>query len=168
MKICKAAYAITTLMIVCATTGVAQSFTDGTNEFRITLTEDWRGVTYTDAFRRHRTEFVRGQRNDGLLRISKDTLSTGSLDQVVDRELADLRSHKGKYLLSGRDAFEAEALSGIRIAFYYTERGRRASGTYYFLEDTNAVWILRFTGPVGSLDAHRDVIDQIARSFRPN
>jgi hypothetical protein len=86
---------------------------------------------------------------------------------VVDRELEVLRFYEGKYLLSGRESFEGEALCGVRIAFYYTERGRQATGTYYFLEDTNAVWILRFTGRVGSLDADRGAIDQIARSFRP-
>ena len=93
MKICKATYAIAALMIVCATTGVAQSFIDGTNKFRITLTEDWLAVSYTDAFSRNRTEFVRGQRDDGLLRVSKGTFGARSLAQVVDRELADLRVH---------------------------------------------------------------------------
>jgi hypothetical protein len=69
--------------------------------------------------------------------------------------------------LSGREPFEGDAFAGMRIAFYYIEHGRRATGVYYFLEDANAVWILRFTGQVGSLDANRDATDEIARSFRP-
>lgn len=70
-------------------------------------------------------------------------------------------------MLSGREPFEGEAVNGIRIAFYYIEGSRQAIGKYYFLEDANAVWILRFTGRAGSLDKRPGITDRIARSFRP-
>jgi hypothetical protein len=35
-----------------------------------------------------------------------------------------------------------------------------------YLQDKNAVWVLRFTGKRGSLDTVRNLTDQIARSFR--
>jgi hypothetical protein len=170
MKISKSICAIATLMFMLATISVAQAkgaFIDGTNKFTIVLTEGWRAVSYTDAVGRRRTEFIRGQRDNGLLRISKINPGGRTLDQVIDRELEDLRVYQGKHLLIGREPFEGEAVSGIRIAFYYTEAGRQAIGTYYFLEDANAVWILRFTGRAGSLDRHPDITDRIARSFRP-
>jgi hypothetical protein len=170
MKIGKKIYAMAILILMLATIGVAQSkgmFIDGTNKFTIMLTEDWRAINYTDAVGRSRTEFVRGQLDDGLLRISKVNLGGRTLAQVVDMELEDLRSYHGKHLLVGREPFEGEALSGIKIAFYYTKAGRQATGAYYFLEDAHAVWILRFTGQAGTLDKHPGVTDQIARSFRP-
>ena len=170
MKICKSICAIATLMFTLATIGVAQSkgaFIDGANKFTIILTEGWRAVRYTDAVGRQRTEFIRGQRDDGLLRISKENPGGRTLAQVVDRELTDLMVYQGKHLLVGREPFEGEALSGIRIVFYYIDGGRQAIGTYYFLEDANAVWVLRFTGRAGSLDKHPGITDRIARSFRP-
>ncbi len=169
MKISKAINSIA-LMIVCAVFGMAQSkgvFIDRANRFNITLSERWRSVNYTDAVGRERTEFVLGQRNDGLLRISRDRLGGRTLARVVDKELEDLRSYDGKYLLADREPFEGDSLRGIRIAFYYVEGSRQAAGTYYFLEETDEVWILRFTGRVGLLDVSRDTTDQIARSFRP-
>jgi hypothetical protein len=170
MKIGKKIYAMAILMLMLATIGVAQSkgmFIDGTNKFTIVLTEGWRAISYTDAVGRSRTEFVRGQRDDGLLRISKVNLGGRTLAQIVDRELEDLRVYHGKHLLVGREPFEGETVSGIRVVFYYTEAGRQAIGTYYFLEDAHAVWVLRFTGQAGTLDKHPGVTDQIARSFRP-
>lgn len=176
MKVRKAFYLPKGLMVICvvmvmfAVTAIAQSkgtFIDASNRFSVTLSDGWQAASYTDAFSRGRTEFVRGQRDEGLLRISRNSLGGRTLDQVVDRELEDLRFYSGKYLLSGREPFEGAALDGMRIAFYYIENGRRATGTYYFLADPSAVWILRFTGQVGFLDANREVTDEIARSFRP-
>jgi len=170
MEIVKSICLLTGLMMLCAPSAIGQSkgtFVDGSNTFSITLSEGWHAARYTDAFRRKRTEFVHGRRDQGLLRISRSNLGGRTLAQVVDRELEDLRFHDGKYLLSGREPFEGEVLNGTRIAFYYLKNGRRATGTYYFLVEARAVWILRFTGQVGFLDANRDSTDQIARSFRP-
>ena len=170
MKIGKSICAIATLMFMLATIGVAQSkgaFIDGTNKFTIVLTEGWRAISYTDAVGRQRTEFIRGQRDNGLLRISKINLGGRNLDQVIDRELEDLRLYRGKHMLLGREPFEGEAVSGIRVTFYYIDGRSQATGTYYFLEDANAVWILRFTGRAGSLDKQPGITDRIARSFRP-
>lgn len=170
MKIGKKIYAMAILILMLATIGVAQSkgmFIDSTNKFTIILTEGWRAISYTDAVGRSRTEFVRGQRDDGLLRISKVNPGGRTLAQVVDRELEDLRFYHNKNLLIGRGPFEGEMVSGQRISFYYIDGGRQATGTYYFLEDANTVWILRFTGRAGSLDKYPGITDQIASSFRP-
>jgi hypothetical protein len=170
MKIGKTICAMAILMFMWATISVAKSkgaFIDGTNKFTIMLAEGWRDISYTDAVGRQRTEFIRGQRDVGLLRISKINFGGRTLAQVVDKELEDLRFYYSKYLLSGREPFEGEALRGMRIAFYYIDGGRQATGTYYFLEDANAVWILRFTGRAGSLDKRPGITDRIARSFRP-
>ena len=170
MNLREAICVITTLISLCAATAMAQSggtFTDRGNKFSIALSKDWRASHYTDAVGRKRTEFVHGDRGRGLLRISKETPGKRTLDQVIDRELEGLRAYHGKYLLSGRDSFEGEALRGIRVSFHYIERGHQATAAYYYLEDVNSVWVLRFTARVGSLDAYRNATDEIARSFRP-
>ena len=170
MRVATAICLLTGLMIMYAPSAIGQSkgtFIDASNTFSITLSEGWQAAHYTDAFRRKRTEFVRGHRDEGLLRISRSNLGGRTLAQVVDRELEDLRFQKGKYLSSGREGFEGDALNGTKIAFYYIKNSHRATGTYYFLADASAVWILRFTGRVGSIDANRDATDEIARSFRP-
>src|ERR1044072_6307963 len=138
MKVRETICAITALMIMCAVTAMAQSgetFTDRGNKFRIALSEDWRASRYTDAVGRKRMECVRGDRDKGLLRISKETPGKRTLDQVIDRELEDLRFYRGKHSLSGRDSFEGEALRGIRISFRYNEGGHQAKAVYYYLED---------------------------------
>jgi hypothetical protein len=170
MKISKRTLAMAVMIFMLATVGMAQSkgaFIDGINKFTIILADGWRAISYTDAVGRTRTEFVRGQRDDGLLRISKRDLGGRTLAQIVDRELEDMRFYHGKHMLVSRESFEGEAVSGLRIAFYYIDGGRQAKGIFYFLEDANAVWILRFTGRAGSLDKHPGITEQIARSFRP-
>ena len=43
---------------------------------------------------------------------------------------------------------------------------RKMANTHYYLQDKNAMWVLRFTGKRGELDTGRNLTDQIARSFR--
>jgi len=154
-----------TCLLVAAPPG--QEFVDEAGKYKITLTEGWRASTYTDATGRTKTEFIFRQRSDALLRVSKEGLDRRSLADVARKELEGLRLCQPGLTVGGDEPFEEGVLSGRRLAFCYVEAGSWFAAVYYFLEDCDSVWILRFTGRMGRLDTTHDLTDQIARSFRP-
>jgi hypothetical protein len=148
---------------------VAQSdreFTDPAGQYKLTMVGDWRGVSYNDAVGRQKTEFVYRDRSEGLLKISRESL-TGSLADMVHREEENLKIYRSGFEGSSSEPFGGGTLSGIRLSFFSTEGNRKMANTFYYLQDKNAGWVLRFTGKRGSLDAIRNITDQIARSFKP-
>lgn len=158
-------------LLVCATAvcGAAQSgqeYKDATGNFKLVLPGDWKAVSYSDAVGRQVTEFVYRDRREGLLRVSRETLS-GSIADMVRQEEENQRIYRAGFERSASEAFGGGQLSGMRFSFFSTESGRQTASTFYFLQDKNAVYILRFTGKRGSLDTIRNLTDQIARSFQP-
>lgn len=141
-----------------------REFIDKPNGFKITLVGNWRADPYTDAVGRHKTEFVCENRDQGLLRITRQNLSGSSLQDVVRREIDDF-TLCNSCVFAGQEAFAGGSLSGIRVALYYIEGDRRIVGTFYFLQDKEAVWILRFNGRAGSSGMAREITDSLARSF---
>lgn len=155
-------------IIVIATAGQSdKEFIDETGRYKITLAGEWRPVSYTDAAGRRKTEFVYGQRSEGLLRISKENRGDSSLADISRKETEGLKLCQSGVTVAGDEPFEGGILRGRRLAFCYTEGNRWIAATYYFLEDHNTVWILRFTGRMGLLDANRDLTDATARSLFP-
>lgn len=144
----------------------AQEFTDPAGQYKLTLMADWRPVSYNDAVGRQKTEFVYRDRSEGLLKIAREPL-TGSLADMVRREEENLKIYRSGFEGSSSEPFGGGPLNGIRLSFFSTEGNRKMANTFYYLPDKNAVWVLRFTGKRGSLDAIRNLTDQIARSFRP-
>jgi hypothetical protein len=142
-----------------------QEFTDPAGQYRLTLIGDWRAVSYNDAVGRRKTEFVYRDRAEGLLKITRETLS-GALADAVRQEEENLKIYRSGFEGAAREPFGGGALSGIRFSFFCTEGNRKMANTYYFLQDKNAMWVLRFSGRRGSLDTVRNLTDQIARSFR--
>jgi hypothetical protein len=137
---------------------------DSTNGFRITLVEDWRAASYTDAVGREKVEFVSLDRNQGLLRITRQHLYGSSLQDYVRREVNNFTlTHS--CVLASEERFSGPSLSGIRVALYYAEGGRSMVGTFYYLQEREAVWILRFVGRAGSPGMARGITDTTARSF---
>jgi len=141
-------------------------FTDPSGQYKVTLIGDWRPVSYNDAVGRPKTEFVYRDRSEGLLKISRETLP-GALTDFVRQEEENFKIYRSGFEGSTKEPFGGGALSGIRLSFFTTEGNRKMANTYYYLQDKNAVWVLRFTGKRGSLDAIRNLTDQVARSFRP-
>ncbi|MEK6407613.1 MAG: hypothetical protein AABN34_11670 [Acidobacteriota bacterium] len=144
----------------------AQEFADPAGQYKLTLMGDWRAVSYNDAVGRQKTEFVYRDRSEGLLKVVREPL-TGSLADMVRREEENLKIYRSGFEGSSSEPFGGGPLNGIRLSFFSTEGNRKMANTFYYLQDKNAVWVLRFTGKRGSLDAIRNVTDQIARSFRP-
>jgi hypothetical protein len=142
-----------------------QEFTDPAGQYKLTLIGDWRAVSYSDAVGRPKTEFVYRDRSEGLLKVARETLP-GALSDFVRQEEENLKIYRSGFEGSVKEPFGGGALAGIRLSFYSTEGNRKMANTYYYLQDKNAVWALRFIGKRGSLDAIRNVTDQVARSFR--
>jgi hypothetical protein len=144
-----------------------QEFSDPAGQYKLTLLGDWRSVTYNDAVGRPKTEFVYRDRSEGLLKITRETLP-GALSDFVRQEEENLKIYRPGFERSSSEPFGGGALNGIRLSFFSTEGNRKMANTSYYLQDKNAVWVLRFTGKRGALDAVRNLTDQIARSFRLN
>jgi hypothetical protein len=142
-----------------------QEFTDPAGQYKLTLIGDWRAVSYNDAVGRQKTEFVYRDRSEGLLKITRETLP-GALTDLVRQEEENLKIYRSGFEGSASEPFGGGSLSGIRLSFFSTEGNRKMANTFYYLQDKNAVWVLRFTGKRGSLDTVRNLTDQIARSFR--
>ena len=149
-----------------ATAQSSQEFVDKEGKFKLTLVGEWKPVSYSDAVGRQKTEFVYRDRSEGLLKISKETLA-GSLADLVRQEEESLKIFRSGFEGASREPFGGGPLSGVRLSFYTVDSGRRTANTHYYLQDKNAVWVLRFTGKRGSLDTIRNLTDQIARGFQP-
>lgn len=144
-----------------------QEFVDKAGNYKITLTGEWRPVNYTDAAGRKKTEYVYGERREGLLRISRESLAGISLADISSKELEGLKLCQSGVTVGKDEPFEEGILKGRRLAFCYIEGSRWVAAIYYFLEDRNVVWILRFTGRMGLFDTNPDLTDSVARSFFP-
>ena len=144
-----------------------QEFADPSGQFKLTLIGDWRPVSYNDAVGRAKTEFVYRDRSEGLLKISRETLP-GALSDFVRQEEENLKIYRSGFEGSVKEPFGGGALSGVRLSFFTTDGNRKMANTFYYLQDKNAVWVLRCSGKRGSLDAIRNLTDQLARSFRPS
>lgn len=143
-----------------------QEFTDPAGQYKLTLIGDWRAVTYNDAVGRQKTEFVYRDRAEGLLKITREALN-GSLGDAVRQEEENLKIYRSGFEGAAREPFGGGALNGIRLSFFSTEGNRKMANTFYYLQDKNSMWVLRFSGKRGALDTVRNLTDQIARSFRP-
>ena len=141
-------------------------YEDKTNGFRITLVGDWRAVSYNDAVGRQKSEFVYRDRSEGLLRITRDSLGSRSIADVEHEEEEAMRAFRSGFELADKEAFGGGTLRGMRLSYYYVESGRKIVATMYFLQDSNQVWELKFTGKRGVLDLIRNVTDEMARSFQ--
>ena len=148
-----------------AATALADKEYDG-GKFKILLIGDWRPVSYSDAVGRQKTEFVYRDRSEGLLKITKETLGSRSVADTAREEEETLKVYKAGLEITGNEPFGGGSLKGIRLSFFYVEGARKFAATYYYLQDGDSVWVLRFAGRRGALDQIRNITDQMARSFR--
>jgi hypothetical protein len=140
-------------------------YSDPEGKYRFKLYSEWKAVSFSDAVGRQKTEFVYRDRSEGLLKISRQTLSV-SLENFVREEEQNLKIYRSGYQRVTSEQFGGGALSGIMLSFFTAEGGRQMANAHYYLQDGNTVWTLRFTGKRGTLDVLRNTTDQIARSFR--
>ena len=139
-------------------------FTDKVANYQIMLLGDWQQVSYTDAVGRRKTEFVFHSRREGLLTIAKERPAGRSLQDKVHLDLSDMRLNYA-CVFSSEEPFSGGQLSGIRVALYFLQDVRKVAATYYYLQDADSVWVLRFTGEPGSTGVSQETTDRMARSF---
>jgi hypothetical protein len=170
MKI-KGLFLLTALIIFAvANTCLAQTsqeFNDPSGKYKITLIGDWKSVSYSDAVGRAKLEFVYGDRSEGLLKITKEKLNGINLAGKVREEEENLKMYRTGFERSSTEHFDAGSIDGMRFAFYSVDGGRKSASAFYFLQDGDYVWVLRFTGRRGVLDTIRNVTDRMVRSFTP-
>ena len=145
-----------------------QTYTSARVDYVISLPSPvWHLVGEPDEIHQH-TEFVYGDRNDGYLRIRKETLPDGITVKEFARQDLDQKEHfLPGYIGGGKDEPFSGRLSGVNISFEYTQAGKPMTGrTYYLQADSHTVYVLRFTGMRDKLARIRNQTDLIARSFK--
>src|SRR5688572_11050285 len=102
-----------------------KEFHDPKGKFKLMLAGDWRAVSYSDGVGRQKTEFVYRDRSEGLLKITKESLSTSSLGDLVQQEEESLRIYRSGYERAARESFGGGGLTGMRLSFYNNEGARQ-------------------------------------------
>jgi hypothetical protein len=102
-----------------------------------------------------------------MIRLTiKQNLDGRSLDDIVRAQEVNL-SLSSRPGVHYKEPFDGGFLSGIRMQALCNEGGRLVTGVYYFLQDGDTVWTLRFTGRAGSPGLARNITDGVAR-FLPH
>ena len=127
----------------------------------------WRLVGEPDEIHQH-TEFIYGDRNDGFLRIRKETLPDGlAIREFAVQDVDQKERFLPGYIGAGKAEPFAGRLNGFIVPYEYTQAGKPMSGrTYYLQADSHTVYALRFTGMRDKLARIRNQTDLIARSFK--
>ncbi len=127
----------------------------------------WHLVGEPDEIHQH-TEFIYGDRNDGFLRIRKETLAEGTdIKEFALQDLDQKEHFLPGYIGGGKEEKFQGRLAGVTISFEYTQAGKPMTGrTYYLQADSHTVYALRFTGMRDKLARIRNQTDLIARSFK--
>jgi hypothetical protein len=126
----------------------------------------WRLTDEPDEVHQH-TEFIYGDRNDGYLRIRKETLEQGLTIKEFARRDQDQKTRFLPGYVDGKEEQFSGRLSGMTLSYEFTERGKPMAGrTYYLQGDSSTAYVLRFTGMRDKLLRIRNQTDFIARSLR--
>ena len=126
----------------------------------------WRLVDEPDDIHQH-AEFVYGDRNDGYLRIRKETLDEGLTVKEFARRDQDQKERFRPGYVDGKEEQFAGRLTGVTMSFEYSAAGKPMAGRSYYLQgDSGNVYVLRFTGMRDKLLRIRNQTDLIARSLR--
>ena len=145
-----------------------QTYSSGKVGYVVSLPSPiWRLVGEPDEIHQH-TEFVYGDRNDGFLRIRKETLPDGTTIKEFARQDVDQKERfLPGYIGVGKEETFSGRLSGVTIPYEYTLAGKPMAGrTYYLQADGHTIYALRFTGMRDKLARIRNQTDLIARSFK--
>jgi hypothetical protein len=126
----------------------------------------WKLVDEPDDVHQH-TEFVYGDRNDGYLKVRKESLEQGTtIQEFAHRDLDQRERFRPGFVIGKEEPFSGR-LAGVTASYEYTNAGKPMAGRSYYLQgDSNTVYVLRFTGMRDKLGRIRNQTDSIARSLR--
>ena len=131
---------------------------------------DWAAVKSTDGLGREQIEIVYKIREDGLLKIRRVDIEKGSkLIDAVNKDESQTLTFLPGYTKGALEDFSAAGgkMPAIMKTYDYTQGGRPKMGRHYYLMvDETTVYILRFTGNRGTMQALRSQTDVLARSFK--
>lgn len=154
-------------VFVTRATAQEQTYTSAKVDYVVLLPSPiWRLVSEPDEIHQH-TEFIYGDRNDGHLRIRKETLPEGTeIKDFARQDLDQKERYRPGYIPSGKEEKFLGRLSGVTISYEYTQAGKLMGGRTYYLQADHTIYALRFTGMRDKLARIRNQTDLIARSFK--
>ena len=126
----------------------------------------WRALTRPDSAHNH-TEFIYGDRSDGLLRIRKEVVDAGTTPADLSRRDHDLKLRFQPGYVEGKEERFTGRINGVTSSYEYTGGGKAMLGRIYYLQaDNRTVYVLHFTGARNILSLLRNQTDLMARSFQ--
>lgn len=154
-----------------AQSGDGKLINDPDGKFTLNLPgTDWVAVESTDGLGRKQIEIVYKIREDGLLKIRRVDIEKGSkLIDAVNKDESQTLTFLPGYTKGALEDFSAAGgkIPAIMKSYDYTQGGRPKMGRHYYLMiDATTVYILRFTGNRGTMQALRSQTDVLARSFK--
>jgi hypothetical protein len=151
----------------------AQSNTvdDPEGKYSVTLPNaDWLAISSRDGLGRPQVEIVYKVREDGLLKVRRLEVEKGAkLADVFKRDEGQTLTFLPGYTKGALEDFSAGGgkIPAAVTAYDFTQGGRPKKGrNYYLLVNETTVYVLRFTGNRGTMEALRSQTDAIARSFK--
>jgi hypothetical protein len=145
----------------------AQKYTNERLEYTLELPNaKWRALTRPDSVHNH-TEFIYGDRSDGLLRVRKEVVDAGTTPADIARRDHDLKLRFQPGYVEGKEEKFTGRINGVTSAYEYTRGGKAMIGRIYYLQaDNRTIYVLHFTGARSILSLLRNQTDSMARSFQ--
>jgi hypothetical protein len=145
----------------------ARKYTNERLEYTLELPhEKWRPVTRPDSVHNH-TEFVYGDRSDGLLRVRKEVVDAGTTAADIARRDHDLKLRFQPGYVEGKEEKFTGRINGVTSSYEYSTGGKAMIGRIYYLQaDNRTIYVLHFTGARSILTLLRNQTDLMARSFQ--
>ncbi len=175
LRFCFLAFAVMGLVLGVSSLRKAEAqgntIDDPEGKYSLTLPNaDWLAIQSQDGLGRKQIEVVYKVREDSLLKVRR-------IEVEKDAKLIDVfKKDEGQTLtfLPGytKGALEDFSAGGGKIpaavtAYDFTQGGRPKKGRNYYLQvNETTVYLLRFTGNRGTMEALRSQTDAIARSFK--
>jgi hypothetical protein len=136
--------------------------------FTIDLATGWEQTNFVDGAKIKRTEYVYGDRSQGLLKVKRLLTERGQVfDDVVSHDVDGGLKFQPGFVQGRKEPFGGGVLTGNLVEFDFTRGGKPMLGRYYYLQGSSGiVWVLQFTGDRTTLGQIRNLTDQMARTFR--
>jgi hypothetical protein len=149
----------------------ANAVEDPEGKYSLTLPNaDWLAIQSQDGLGRKQVEIVYKVREDGLLKVRRIDVEKGSkLLDVFKRDEGQSLTFLPGYTKGPLEDFSAAGgkIPAAVTAYDFTTGGRPKKGrNYYLMVNETTVYLLRFTGNRGTMEALRSQTDAIARSFK--
>lgn len=132
--------------------------------------QGWHAVEVTDGAGRKQIEIIYKVREEGLLQVRRLEVEKGAkLVDVIKKDESQRLTFLPNYTKGALEEFSAGngKIPAMLTAYDFTTGGRPKKGrNYYLMINDTTVYVLRFSGNRGTMEALRSQTDIIARSFK--